>query len=94
MTPERFRYCIACLGWSLRACADFADVANQTVRNQWATGEREIPWEIEDWLEYLVAGHERYPRPRGWYERNPGFPPLPLVHYGRRAAEAEVEETV
>ena len=63
MTPDRFRDCLAVIGWSQRKLAERLDKDERQVR-RWAAGEYAVPTEIAAWLERLAVTHEANPPPR------------------------------
>lgn len=65
MTPERFRECLAAIGWTQHGLAAVLGV-HETRPRRWATGRYEIPPAVAEWLERLAETHEAYPLPEGW----------------------------
>lgn len=68
MTPNRFRNCLAVLGWTQRGLAANLQCDDRLVR-RWASGEAEIPPGVAAWLETLAKVHEAAPPPQGWKRR-------------------------
>jgi DNA-binding transcriptional regulator YiaG len=63
MTPGRFTECLNAMGWSHGMCADRLGISVRTVRS-WENGRREIPNNLETWIEELVARVQQ--KPAGW----------------------------
>ena len=61
MTPDRFRKCLALIGWSGRQLAAMLDMDERQVR-RWAAGAS-IPIAVAGWLERLATCHESNPPP-------------------------------
>ena len=68
MTPDRFRICLALIGWSGRKLADMLQMDERQVR-RWAAGA-DIPPRVATWLETLAKHHERHPPPERSLERD------------------------
>ncbi len=65
MTPDRFRDCVAALGWSLRGLAATLQCDDRLIR-RWAGGSAEVPPSVAAWLETLAQCHEAAPPPQDW----------------------------
>lgn len=61
MDSDRFRECLASIGWSGRKLADMLAMDERQVR-RWAAGSA-IPQPVADWLEKLAHCHEHNPPP-------------------------------
>jgi hypothetical protein len=64
MTPLRLRECLHLLGWSQLDLAKIIDVPPRRVR-QWAGDDEPVPKNLANWLERLVAFHQKNPPPVG-----------------------------
>jgi len=60
MTPDRFRECLAAIGWSQRGMARQLGI-HETRPRRWASGRYSIPEDVADWLERLAKTHEKEP---------------------------------
>ncbi len=65
MTAEKFRACLAEIGWSQRALAARLGVNDVTVR-RWALDGRRMPEEVGEWLGALSDFHAAHRLPAGW----------------------------
>ncbi len=63
VNADRFRECLAVLGWSQRGLAAMIGMDERQVR-RWAAGEGVVPEDIATWLETLARVHEDNPPPR------------------------------
>jgi len=68
MTSNRFRDCLAALGWTQRGLAATLRCDDRIIR-RWASGDAEIPASVAAWLETLAKAHEALPPPQGWKRR-------------------------
>jgi len=75
VTPERFHDCLEILGLGNHHFVSWLNIRDRLVR-RWRSGDREIPPEVEVWLEGLVAWWLEHPPPTKY-----GFiPPSPHPH--------------
>jgi hypothetical protein len=76
MTPDRYRECVAALGYSLRGLAGVLTCSDRLTR-EWATGASPVPTSIAVWLEACAA-----------LRRSPSRPEPPRDDRGRRRKAA------
>jgi hypothetical protein len=62
MTGYRFRECLARLGWLSGTLAKMMNLMPGQTR-AWSGSREPVPDEVAEWLERLVAFHERNPPP-------------------------------
>jgi DNA-binding transcriptional regulator YiaG len=62
MTPERFRECLHALAMSDGQLVRTLDVDDRLVR-RWKSGERDVPPDVERWIEALVQHWQSNPPP-------------------------------
>lgn len=62
MTPERFRECLATIGWTPHQLATILSMEERQTR-RWASGAYAVPERVAEWLERVAAFHAANPPP-------------------------------
>jgi hypothetical protein len=65
MSPEEYRDCMEAVNWRP---SDIAWILGIDVRvtSRWASGARNIPYVVADWLRLLAGFHDAHPLPDEW----------------------------
>ena len=86
MDAIRLKQCLVVLHWSTLTLADVLRCSFDVVL-PWYHGRAEIPYEVGEWLEALVASHEAIPAPDCFFQV-----PIPEPRLTARGASERLPE--